>query len=99
MKKKITGYQLMARDFASHFRYGEKNELKGEHWWMDFYNQQANIPDGWDVVKEIMEKCEEELFPVDLDDEDTFYDGSNNAYETIKNICKNKLQQAGIEVE
>lgn len=85
MSKKIkkTGYQLMAREIACHYRYGENSEQKDELWWMDFFNQQADIPDGWDVVKEIYK----------------YIDQNHSQKPDIKLFVIDKLNEAGIEVE
>ncbi|MDO5329031.1 MAG: hypothetical protein Q4E88_02870 [Coriobacteriia bacterium] len=75
------------------------------------FQQQADIPDGWEVVKEIYEELKKDIEKYSAKRND-YRDNKDGDYEqyiswgayiqsshAIRNRIRNKLQQAGIEVE
>ena len=62
------------------------------------FQQQADIPDGWEVVKEIKQMCEDEQLVPNYE-EDNYEAGFNDAKCDVIDFINQKLQKVEIEVD
>ena len=67
--------------------------------WVKYFQQQADIPDGWDVVREIYEDCQAEIkiFNNDVKNDVFVSDYERGIYERNNDICE-LIEQVGIMV-
>lgn len=71
--------------------------------WKQYFQQQANIPDGWDVVKEIYEIIIDDIDCIEKELSHSSRESENKEIkiETLKDVSydiEKYLKQAGIEV-